>query len=177
MWSTRKENNRKTEETLVRAVVTLETERIKGSNPWCLWWWWWWWLYAVNLSPFRTRDPTEYIITPSGLANYYKSLGHWAYVMEETWVGATIQRNYSLQIKSFINYMVCVYIFVHTFFHSIKKYMAKITRNFRHCAMMYDVGAKLHLIYYASCGTFAFSNVSWSSALCCLRRKIMSRYF
>ena len=26
------------------AVVTLETERIKRSNPWCLWWWWWWWL-------------------------------------------------------------------------------------------------------------------------------------
>jgi hypothetical protein len=24
---------------LVRAVVTLETEWIKGSNPWCLWWW------------------------------------------------------------------------------------------------------------------------------------------
>jgi hypothetical protein len=20
--------------------LTLETERIKGSNPWCLWWWW-----------------------------------------------------------------------------------------------------------------------------------------
>jgi hypothetical protein len=25
---------------LERAVATLETERIKGSNPWCLWWWW-----------------------------------------------------------------------------------------------------------------------------------------
>jgi hypothetical protein len=25
---------------LERATVTLETERIKGSNPWCLWWWW-----------------------------------------------------------------------------------------------------------------------------------------
>jgi hypothetical protein len=24
---------------LARAAVTLETERIKGSNPWCLWWW------------------------------------------------------------------------------------------------------------------------------------------
>jgi hypothetical protein len=24
---------------LARAVVTLKTERIKGSNPWCLWWW------------------------------------------------------------------------------------------------------------------------------------------
>jgi len=31
--SARKENNWKTEETLERAVVTLETERIKGSNP------------------------------------------------------------------------------------------------------------------------------------------------
>ena len=30
---TRKENNWKTEETLERAVVTLETERIKGSSP------------------------------------------------------------------------------------------------------------------------------------------------
>jgi len=39
LQTTRKENNWKTEETLDRAVVTLETERIKGSNPWCLWWW------------------------------------------------------------------------------------------------------------------------------------------
>ena len=31
--------NWKTEETLERAAVTLETVRIKGSNPWCLWWW------------------------------------------------------------------------------------------------------------------------------------------
>jgi len=38
---TRKENNWKTEEALARAAVTLETERVKGSNPWCLWWWWW----------------------------------------------------------------------------------------------------------------------------------------
>ena len=29
----RKENNSETEETLERAAVTLETERIKGSNP------------------------------------------------------------------------------------------------------------------------------------------------
>ena len=29
----RKENNWKTEEALARAVVTVETERIKGSNP------------------------------------------------------------------------------------------------------------------------------------------------
>ena len=39
LQTTRKENNWKTVETLERAVVTLETERIKGSNPWCLWWW------------------------------------------------------------------------------------------------------------------------------------------
>jgi hypothetical protein len=38
LQTTRKENNWKTEDTLARAVVTLETERIKGSNPWCLWW-------------------------------------------------------------------------------------------------------------------------------------------
>ena len=40
LQTTRKENNWKTEETLERAVVTLETERIKGCNPWCLRWWW-----------------------------------------------------------------------------------------------------------------------------------------
>ena len=33
LQTTRKENNLKTEETLERAVVTLETERIKRSNP------------------------------------------------------------------------------------------------------------------------------------------------
>jgi hypothetical protein len=34
--TTRKENNWKTEETLAAAVVTVETERIKWSNPCCL---------------------------------------------------------------------------------------------------------------------------------------------
>ena len=38
LQTTRKENNWKTEEVLARAAVTLETGRIKGSNPWCLWW-------------------------------------------------------------------------------------------------------------------------------------------
>jgi hypothetical protein len=33
LQTTRKENNWKTEETLARAVVTLETEQIRGSNP------------------------------------------------------------------------------------------------------------------------------------------------
>ena len=42
LQTTRKENNWKAEEALVRAPVTLEKERIKGSNPLCLWWWWWW---------------------------------------------------------------------------------------------------------------------------------------
>ena len=41
LQTTRKENNWKTEEALARAAVTVETERIKGPNPWCLWWWWW----------------------------------------------------------------------------------------------------------------------------------------
>jgi len=36
----RKEKNWKTEEALARAAVSLETGRIKGSNPWCWWWWW-----------------------------------------------------------------------------------------------------------------------------------------
>jgi hypothetical protein len=39
LQTTRKKNNWKTEETLARTVVTLETQRIKGSSPWCLWWW------------------------------------------------------------------------------------------------------------------------------------------
>jgi len=39
LQTTRKENNWKTEETLEKEVVSLETERIKGSNPWCLWRW------------------------------------------------------------------------------------------------------------------------------------------
>ena len=42
LQTTRKKNNWKTKEALARADVTLKTERIKGSNPWCLWWWWWW---------------------------------------------------------------------------------------------------------------------------------------
>jgi hypothetical protein len=33
LQTTRKENNCKTEEALERAVVTVETERVKGSNP------------------------------------------------------------------------------------------------------------------------------------------------
>jgi hypothetical protein len=33
LQTTRKENNWKTEEALARASVTVETERIKGSNP------------------------------------------------------------------------------------------------------------------------------------------------
>ena len=40
LQTTRKENNWTNEEALARAAVTLETEWIKGSNPWCLWWWW-----------------------------------------------------------------------------------------------------------------------------------------
>ena len=38
LQTTGKENNWKTEETLAKPAVNLETERIKGSNPWCLWW-------------------------------------------------------------------------------------------------------------------------------------------
>ena len=37
LQTTRKEKNWKTEEALETEVVSLETERIKGSNPWCLW--------------------------------------------------------------------------------------------------------------------------------------------
>jgi hypothetical protein len=50
LQNTRKENNRKTKETLARTFITLETERIKGSNPWCLWlWWWWWWWWCFHI--------------------------------------------------------------------------------------------------------------------------------
>jgi hypothetical protein len=41
LQNTRKKSNWKTEETLARAVVTVETERIKRSNSWCLWRRWW----------------------------------------------------------------------------------------------------------------------------------------
>ena len=51
LQTTRKENNWKTEEALARAAVTVETERIKGSNHWCLWWWWWWWWWWTSCSP------------------------------------------------------------------------------------------------------------------------------
>jgi hypothetical protein len=40
LQTTRKKDSWKTKETLARAVVTLKTERNKGSNPWCLWWRW-----------------------------------------------------------------------------------------------------------------------------------------
>jgi hypothetical protein len=36
LHTTRKKNNWKTKETLATAVVTVETERIKESNPGCL---------------------------------------------------------------------------------------------------------------------------------------------
>ena len=39
LQTTRKENNWQTEEALARTAVTQETERIKGSDPSCLWWW------------------------------------------------------------------------------------------------------------------------------------------
>jgi hypothetical protein len=39
--STMKQNSWETEETLARRAVTLETERAKWPNPWCLWGWWW----------------------------------------------------------------------------------------------------------------------------------------
>jgi hypothetical protein len=63
----RKEKTWKTEETLARAVVTVETEWIKGSNHWS---WWslyrysytaWWWRLAnaetCNTTPVYIRSP------------------------------------------------------------------------------------------------------------------------
>jgi len=54
LQTTRKENNWNTKEALVRATVTLETEWITGSNPWCLWWWWHY-LHEIYI----TGHPTE----------------------------------------------------------------------------------------------------------------------
>jgi hypothetical protein len=48
---------------LARAVVTLETERIKGSNTWCLrwwWWWWWWWLLYQWLNSWMASWKTDW---------------------------------------------------------------------------------------------------------------------
>jgi hypothetical protein len=39
LQTARKENNWKTKEALDRAAVTVETERIRGFDHWCLWWW------------------------------------------------------------------------------------------------------------------------------------------
>ena len=66
LQTTRKENNWKTEETLERAVVTLKTERIKGSNPLCLWWWWWW--SSNDTIGNRTRDLPDCSAVPQSTA-------------------------------------------------------------------------------------------------------------
>jgi hypothetical protein len=67
LQTTRKENSWKTEETLARAVVTLETKRIKGSNIWWLWWWLigsiynvFFWLFPRRLSANSRRFGTHY---------------------------------------------------------------------------------------------------------------------
>jgi hypothetical protein len=53
-----------------RAVVTLDTERIRGSNPWCLWWWWWWWcimfvkkFQLVRIICSKSLTEQQYVIT------------------------------------------------------------------------------------------------------------------
>ena len=48
LQTAKKENNWKTEEALVLAAVTVETERIKGSDPWCLWWWFFKYIYMKH---------------------------------------------------------------------------------------------------------------------------------
>jgi hypothetical protein len=81
LQTTRKENNWKTEETLERAAVTLEPERIERSNPW--WWWWcfvcppllckarrWAYLlqckkYGVQQAVFQARQQTHRQPTPT----------------------------------------------------------------------------------------------------------------
>ena len=63
LQTTRKENNWKTEETLETAAVTLETERIKESNRWCLWWWQW--LYVTIETEHYTLLFKRNIIYPT----------------------------------------------------------------------------------------------------------------
>ena len=74
LQTTRKENNWKTEEALAQVAVSLETERIEGSNPWCLWWWWWWWWwwwrrFLYNLDYMATTsDCLMWLVTPVSTA-------------------------------------------------------------------------------------------------------------
>jgi hypothetical protein len=50
----------------------LETERIKGSSPWCLWWWWWW-LYFCDFSGWGGRGSWEAYCNAESVV----SLGSW----------------------------------------------------------------------------------------------------
>jgi len=68
LQTTRKENNWKTEEALARAAVTVETERIKGSNRWCLWWWWYPEIVTTHLLPRFILPPrSRWEVRSSGL--------------------------------------------------------------------------------------------------------------
>ena len=85
LQTTRKENNWKTEETLARAAVTLEMERIKGSYRWCLWWWWWWLPPQIVILWDNMVDSSWNVIT-HGDAREGKWRGNWR--ME--WVDSTL---------------------------------------------------------------------------------------
>ena len=73
LQTTRKGNNWKTEETLERAVVTLETERIRGSNPWCWWWWWWWWRCVCIIALSNDKCSLSHVLSdiPSRFPNLH----------------------------------------------------------------------------------------------------------
>jgi hypothetical protein len=81
LQTTRKENKWKTEETLERAVVTLETERIKGSNPW-RWWWWWWWWWCMCTAPDCWSNCTAWCIC----GNILLCLSH-PFFWFQVWIG------------------------------------------------------------------------------------------
>jgi len=59
LQTTRKENNWKNEEALARATVTLETEQIKVSNPWCLWWYFFRLFFQVSIAKLLSVDIQE----------------------------------------------------------------------------------------------------------------------
>ena len=91
LQTTRKKNNWKTEETLARAVVILETEQIKGPNPWCLWWWWWW--SSSSSSSFSSSSSSSSLLVMVVVVvggNGDLQLGYLLTFMQKQWYSSLI---------------------------------------------------------------------------------------